>query len=146
MSHWSKLLPKVCIPQRSWLSGSMPCSSQPVPLSKLKDAFLDGTSSTYLEELEERFRDDPTSVDKTWASFFNNLGTASPRLPLQAKAALVYAAFNNATRSASFELEDGGLRVPSFASATAWPGRVAAGTLDAVSACFWSCECAQQPP
>jgi 2-oxoglutarate dehydrogenase complex dehydrogenase (E1) component-like enzyme len=47
---------------------------QPVPLSKLKDGFLDGTSSTYLEELEERFRDDPSSVDKTWASFFNNLG------------------------------------------------------------------------
>jgi 2-oxoglutarate dehydrogenase E1 component len=44
-----------------------------VPLSKLKDGFLDGTSSTYLEELEERFRDDPSSVDKTWASFFNNL-------------------------------------------------------------------------
>lgn len=46
-----------------------------MPLSKLKDGFLDGTSSTYLEELEERFRDDPSSVDKTWASFFNNLGT-----------------------------------------------------------------------
>ncbi len=48
--------------------------AQPVPLSKLKDGFLDGTSSTYLEELEERFRTDPSSVDKTWASFFNNLG------------------------------------------------------------------------
>jgi 2-oxoglutarate dehydrogenase complex dehydrogenase (E1) component-like enzyme len=51
---------------------------QPVPLSKLKDGFLDGTSSTYLEELEERFRDDPSSVDKTWASFFNNLGAPLP--------------------------------------------------------------------
>ena len=48
--------------------------AQPVPLSKLKDGFLDGTSSTYLEELEERYRTDPSSVDKTWASFFNNLG------------------------------------------------------------------------
>lgn len=54
--------------------------AQPVPLSKLKDGFLDGTSSTYLEELEERFRDDPSSVDKTWASFFNNLG--APCCPL----------------------------------------------------------------
>lgn len=46
---------------------------QPVSLSKLKDGFLDGTSSTYLEELEERFRVDPSSVDKTWAAFFSNL-------------------------------------------------------------------------
>ena len=37
-------------------------------------SFLDGTSSTYLEELEERYRADPTSVDKTWASFFSSLG------------------------------------------------------------------------
>ena len=48
---------------------------KPVPLSKLKDSFLDGTSSTYLEELEERYRANPASVDKTWASFFNSMGT-----------------------------------------------------------------------
>ena len=47
---------------------------QDVPMSKLKDSFLDGTSSTYLEELEERYRTDPKSVDKTWASFFRSLG------------------------------------------------------------------------
>lgn len=46
----------------------------PVPLKKLKDSFLDGTSSTYLEELEQRYQSDPQSVDKTWASFFRNLG------------------------------------------------------------------------
>ena len=40
-------------------------------------SFLDGTSSTYLEELEERYRADPSSVDKTWASFFRSLGTPS---------------------------------------------------------------------
>ncbi len=45
-----------------------------VPISKLTDGFLDGTSSSYLEELEERFKQDPQSVDKTWASFFNSLG------------------------------------------------------------------------
>mmetsp|Transcript_25969 Transcript_25969/g.61743 ORF Transcript_25969/g.61743 Transcript_25969/m.61743 type:complete len:1026 (+) Transcript_25969:173-3250(+) len=43
---------------------------KPVPLSKLKDSFLDGTSSSYLENLEERYRRDPGSVDRTWASFF----------------------------------------------------------------------------
>lgn len=49
----------------------------PVPLSKLKDSFLDGTSSTYLEELEERYRRNPSSVDKTWASFFKSMGEPS---------------------------------------------------------------------
>jgi hypothetical protein len=29
---------------------------------------------TYLEELEERFHKDPSSVDRSWASFFTNLG------------------------------------------------------------------------
>lgn len=47
---------------------------KPTPLPKLKDNFLDGTSSTYLEELEERYNSDPSSVDKTWASFFGSLG------------------------------------------------------------------------
>ena len=53
-------------------------SQQPkaVAMSKLKDSFLDGTSSTYLEELEERYRSDPQSVDKTWGSFFKSLGTS----------------------------------------------------------------------
>lgn len=52
---------------------------KPVPLSKLKDSFLDGTSSTYLEELEERYRANPASVDKTWASFFNSMGKKTNR-------------------------------------------------------------------
>lgn len=39
----------------------------------MKDSFLDGTSSSYLEELEERYRVDPQSVDKTWVSFFKSL-------------------------------------------------------------------------
>ena len=45
-----------------------------VPMSKLKDSFLDGTSSTYLEDMEEKYRQDPSSVDKSWASFFRSLG------------------------------------------------------------------------
>lgn len=45
-----------------------------VPMSKMKDSFLDGTSSSYLEELEERYRDDPSSVDTSWASFFKSMG------------------------------------------------------------------------
>ena len=49
---------------------------KPVPLAKLKDSFLDGTSSTYLEQLQERFNENPESVDKTWASFFRSLGAA----------------------------------------------------------------------
>lgn len=55
-----------------------PPAPEPVPLSKLKDSFLDGTSSTYLEELEERYRSNPASVDKTWASFFKSMGEPRP--------------------------------------------------------------------
>ncbi len=53
---------------------------KPVPMSKLKDSFLDGTSSTYLEDMEEKYRQDPNSVDKSWASFFRSLGTHFFRL------------------------------------------------------------------
>ncbi len=57
-----------------------PAEPKAVPLSKLKDSFNDGTSITYLEELEERYHKDPSSVDRSWAAFFKNLGevTAAP--------------------------------------------------------------------
>lgn len=71
---------------------------QPVPLPKLKDGFLDGTSSTYLEELEERFRDDPSSVDKTWASFFNNLGAQACARNAKSVSATVRSVLNSPSR------------------------------------------------
>jgi hypothetical protein len=46
---------------------SKPPDPEPVPISKLYDNFLDGTSSAYLE--------DPSSVDKSWASFFSMAST-----------------------------------------------------------------------
>lgn len=51
-----------------------PEKPEPVPISKLYDNFLDGTSSTYLEELERKYQSDPNSVDKSWASFFSMAG------------------------------------------------------------------------
>lgn len=55
-------------------SGALePAFPKPVALSKLKDNFNDGTSVNYIEELEARYRQDPKSVDKTWASFFSNM-------------------------------------------------------------------------
>lgn len=45
-----------------------------VALSKLKDSFNDGTSIAYIEELEQRYKADPTSVDKTWGMFFKAMG------------------------------------------------------------------------
>ena len=68
-------------------SGSEQQEPAPVPLSKLKDSFLDGTSSTYLEELEERYRSNPKSVDKSWASFFHSMGARGPRVCPQRAAA-----------------------------------------------------------
>ena len=67
-----------------WVSTTNPDFQQqhpkPTPLPKLKDNFLDGTSSTYLEEMEERYQKDPSSVDKTWAGFFSSLGARPPCL------------------------------------------------------------------
>eukprot|EP00882_Tetradesmus_deserticola_P012863 GHRQ01013632.1.p1 GENE.GHRQ01013632.1~~GHRQ01013632.1.p1 ORF type:complete len:141 (+),score=38.98 GHRQ01013632.1:219-641(+) len=51
---------------------------QPVPLSKLKDSFNDGTSIAYIEELEQRYKADPSSVDKTWCMFFKALEHGVP--------------------------------------------------------------------
>ncbi|CAH9115056.1 unnamed protein product [Cuscuta europaea] len=54
---------------------------RPVPLSKLTDNFLDGTSSVYLEELQRAWEQDPNSVDESWDNFFRNFvgqATTSP--------------------------------------------------------------------
>jgi len=51
---------------------------KPVPMPKLKDSFLDGTSSTYIEELQERYRADAASVDASWAGFFRALEAGVP--------------------------------------------------------------------
>lgn len=49
-----------------------------VPLSRLTDNFLDGTSSVYLEELQRAWEADPQSVDESWDNFFRNfVGQAS---------------------------------------------------------------------
>lgn len=51
---------------------------RPVPLSRLSDNFLDGTSSVYLEELQRAWEADPQSVDESWDNFFRNfVGQAS---------------------------------------------------------------------
>ncbi|GFQ08436.1 2-oxoglutarate dehydrogenase mitochondrial [Phtheirospermum japonicum] len=44
----------------------------PVPLSRLTDSFLDGTSSVYLEELQRAWEQDPNTVDESWDNFFRN--------------------------------------------------------------------------
>lgn len=49
-----------------------------VPLSRLTDNFIDGTSSVYLEELQRAWEADPNSVDESWDNFFRNfVGQAS---------------------------------------------------------------------
>jgi len=52
---------------------------RPVPLSRLADSFLDGTSSVYLEELQRAWEEDPNSVDETWDNFFRNLFGEAPK-------------------------------------------------------------------
>ncbi|KAI3781921.1 hypothetical protein L2E82_11949 [Cichorium intybus] len=60
-------------------SGPIPRS---VPLSRLSDNFLDGTSSVYLEEMQRAWEADPTSVDESWDNFFRNfVGQAAGMSP-----------------------------------------------------------------
>lgn len=54
------------------LQQSAAAAPQSVPLSKLTDNFLDGTSSVYLEELQRAWEVDPKSVDASWDAFFQN--------------------------------------------------------------------------
>ena len=54
---------------------------QAMPLAKLADSFAGGTQVGYLDELEAKWRENPGSVDASWASFFKLLG-ASPCLAL----------------------------------------------------------------
>lgn len=49
-----------------------PITPHSVPLSRLSDSFLDGTSSVYLEELQRAWESDPNSVDESWDIFFRN--------------------------------------------------------------------------
>ncbi len=45
-------------------------------LAFLATSFLYGGNATYVEELYSQFKEDPNSVDQTWADFFNSLGDA----------------------------------------------------------------------
>lgn len=47
-------------------------STQSVPLSRLKDNFIHGTSGNFLEEMQRQWEADPNSVDASWQIFFRN--------------------------------------------------------------------------
>ncbi|CAL5404552.1 unnamed protein product [Camellia sinensis] len=54
---------------------------RPVPLSRLSDNFLDGTSSVHLEDLQRTWEEDPNSVDESWDNFFRNFVGKDATLP-----------------------------------------------------------------
>ena len=51
---------------------------QAVSLAKLADSFAGGTQVGYLDELEAKWRENPGSVDTSWAAFFKLLGALLP--------------------------------------------------------------------
>ncbi|XP_002978362.2 2-oxoglutarate dehydrogenase, mitochondrial [Selaginella moellendorffii] len=55
-----------------WMQTAAASAPRSVPLSRLTDNFLDGTSSVYLEELQRAWEADPKSVDESWDNFFQN--------------------------------------------------------------------------
>jgi hypothetical protein len=73
-----------------------------VPLAALSDNFADGASAAYLDELEARFREDPASVDKTWANFFRLLGALLRGALLRAAASAAFGAPNCLLRNKGF--------------------------------------------
>ena len=79
LGTWTRLL------NSSSCQREPPAVPQPVAMSKLKDSFNDATSVAYLEELERKFNENPSSIDKTWASFFTSLGERSSMIIHQSK-------------------------------------------------------------
>ncbi|MCO5602599.1 hypothetical protein L7F22_056733 [Adiantum nelumboides] len=86
LSRINTRCPSSSLQQSPWirsLHSSVPRSHsaplpRPVPLSRLTDNFLDGTSSVYIEELQRAWEADPSSVDESWDNFFRNFtGQAS---------------------------------------------------------------------
>jgi len=50
----------------------MATSNQPVSRQKLSESFLSGSSSSYVEQMYESWRKDPSSVHSSWNAFFKN--------------------------------------------------------------------------
>jgi len=46
----------------------------PTPNSAMRDDFLNATSATYLDSLEDAYRADPKSVPESWAALLRQLG------------------------------------------------------------------------
>ncbi|EGC32978.1 hypothetical protein DICPUDRAFT_56740 [Dictyostelium purpureum] len=53
-------------------------SNQPKSRKDLSESFLDGTSSVYVEDMYSNWLRDPTSVHKSWASFFESADKGAP--------------------------------------------------------------------
>jgi hypothetical protein len=51
---------------------------QPVPLSKLAASWLNGESSYYIEELYEKWKENPSSVHPSWSEFFTRIISGVP--------------------------------------------------------------------
>lgn len=49
-----------------------------VPLRQFADTFMEGTSSTYIEDMFRSWSHDPSSVHSSWASYFKNIEAGVP--------------------------------------------------------------------
>ncbi|EFA82517.1 2-oxoglutarate dehydrogenase [Heterostelium album PN500] len=55
-----------------------PLSQQPKSRKELSETFLDGTSLVYVEDMYSAWKKDPSSVHKSWASFFQSADFDAP--------------------------------------------------------------------
>lgn len=60
---------------RRWVSHKNPHAhaSAAVPMRKMMDSFISGTSSAYVEGLEKQYNEDPSSVEPSWAEYFRRI-------------------------------------------------------------------------
>ncbi|TMS38900.1 hypothetical protein L596_005524 [Steinernema carpocapsae] len=58
---------------RTFAAGSRRAQSSSASSSVMKESFINGTSSMYVEQMYDSWRSDPSSVHKSWDAYFRNV-------------------------------------------------------------------------
>eukprot|EP01087_Luapelamoeba_hula_P009992 TRINITY_DN2617_c0_g1_i2.p1 TRINITY_DN2617_c0_g1~~TRINITY_DN2617_c0_g1_i2.p1 ORF type:complete len:1337 (+),score=215.61 TRINITY_DN2617_c0_g1_i2:120-4130(+) len=53
-------------------------ATNPVPIQRLTESFIDGTSATYVEDMYTAWKKDPSSVHASWNSYFRSVDAGAP--------------------------------------------------------------------
>lgn len=82
LSHARRLTARFKVPALPARTGHiMMFGTEPpkaVPLSQLSESFASGTSSNYMEQMYERWQQNPSSVHASWDVYFRNVDNGVP--------------------------------------------------------------------